>query len=129
MLTLPFYMQTFKHVNVSTLKEVTAGSFDLLTSLVEMFKNQAPKFHDQLQEHLNNHEFTLLAKLAHKIKGSLSTLGITELATKMKTLERVAKTNNIENNAQELINEYKQVSQEAIVELDEIHEIFKNSMI
>ena len=115
-------MQTYKHVNIDLLKEVTAGSTDLLSSLVEMFKSQSTVFSAQLQEYLNNNEFTLLAKLAHKIKGSLLTLGITELAARMKTLEQAADNQNIENNIQELINEYKRVSQEAIVELNKINE-------
>ena len=118
-------MQAYKHVNVDLLEEITAGSIDLLASLIEMFENQAPSFHNQLQEHLDRKEFALLAKLAHKIKGSLSTLGIIKLAAKMKTLELAAKNQNIENNVQELINEFKQVSHEAIAELNIIHNNFK----
>lgn len=118
-------MQPYKHVDIDLLLEVTAESSDLLASLVGMFENQSPKFHNLLQEHLDSNEFALLAKLAHKIKGSLLTLGIVGLAARMKTLEQVANNQNTEDNAQELINEYKRVSVEAIAELNKIRENLK----
>ncbi len=58
-----------------------------------------------------------LAKLAHKIKGSLSTIGITMLAAHMKELELLAREGKNPELYQNYIVKYRTISDEAIVEL------------
>lgn len=113
-------MQTYKHINIDLINEVAAGSKELIKDLAEMFFNQAPRFAKQLDELYSSKNYLELGKLAHKIKGSVSTLGITELASNMKELEYIAKQGIKEEIYPELINSYKEISTKAIEELKDL---------
>ncbi|MFP4555762.1 MAG: Hpt domain-containing protein [Bacteroidales bacterium] len=113
-------MSNYKHIDTELLKEVADGNNELILDLVDMYIEQAPKFSEQLENLLENKDYQTLSKLAHKIKGSLSTVGITMLAQEMKELEQKAKLNSNTEQYPTYINRYKRISNEAIVELKDI---------
>lgn len=113
-------MKDFKHINMQLLNEVSDGSTELISDLANMFILQSPGFESQLTELYSKNDFEALGKLAHKIKGSVSTLGLSKIAAKMKELELDAKQGINTHKYQELINYYKTNSKEAINELKDL---------
>lgn len=113
-------MNSYKHIDTDLLKEVADGNNELIFDLVDMYIEQAPKFSEQLENLLEKEDYQALGKLAHKIKGSLSTIGITTLAQEMKELEQIAKANKATEQYSSYVNRYKAISKEAILELKEI---------
>jgi HPt (histidine-containing phosphotransfer) domain-containing protein len=110
----------YRHIDKAKLDEISAGSQALIQDLVHMFTKQVDNFSLQLDVLLEKKDYEPLAKLAHKIKGSVSTLGMSNLAVKMKQLEEHAKTNDAEKNAKGLIETFNKVSKEALEELNDI---------
>jgi len=113
-------MRDYKVVNVNQLNEMAAGSRELVEDLVRIFSNQVSDFSVQLDSLNKNGDYVALGKLAHKIKGSVSMIGITELADYMKELETLAKESKQVEKYPDLISKYKTMSAEAIIELKDI---------
>lgn len=114
---LPF-MHKYNHIDIEQLEMVSDGDFELLSNLVMMFKTQSVAYAQQLQQLLDSKDFYALGKLAHKIKGSVSTVGITPLIEIMKNLEHKVENGVIERECQELIDQYNSISQLALEELN-----------
>ncbi|MDY0254247.1 MAG: Hpt domain-containing protein [Tenuifilaceae bacterium] len=110
----------YKHIDVTKLDEISAGSKELIHDLVQLFTRQAIEFGQRFETLLRDKDYAQLAKFAHKVKGSVSTLGMNNLALKMKELEELAKANDSKGEAKNLIEHFKTVSNEAIDELNAI---------
>ena len=110
-------MAEYKYINVDLIEQIADGSDELIRDLVEMFEMQAPRFSEQLDDLFTQNELVALSKLAHKIKGTLSTVGVTELAKQMKELEELAVRNDNPKRCKSIINNYKDISQKALLEL------------
>jgi len=102
------------------LDEISEGNQDLACDLIEMFIKQVPIFSEQLDSLYRNGDFVLLGKLAHKIKSSVAMMGITELASDMKTLEFIAREGKEIEKYPDYISKFKTISNEAIIELNDI---------
>jgi len=113
-------MENFKHINLDYLNEISEGSQDLACDLIEMFIKQVPIFTEQLDSLYNSGDYILLGKLAHKIKSSVAMMGISELATDMKTLENITKEGKEVEKYPAYISRFKVISSEAVNELNDI---------
>lgn len=111
-------MHKYNHIDVEQLEMVSDGSFELISNLVMMFKTQSVAYAQQLQQLLDSKDFYALGKLAHKIKGSVSTVGITPLVEIMRTIEHKVENGVIEGEYQKLIDQYSTISQLALEELN-----------
>jgi HPt (histidine-containing phosphotransfer) domain-containing protein len=115
----------YKYVDYDFLNAMAEGSNELIHDLIHMFIKQVPIFSEQLDLLLQKGEHLALGKLAHKIKGSVSTMGIYELAENMKVLENLAIESKQVDRYPELIENYKSISAEAIEELKDIINRYK----
>jgi HPt (histidine-containing phosphotransfer) domain-containing protein len=113
-------MEGYRFVNIEQLNEMAEGNDELINDLVNLFFKQVPVFSEQLDTFYKSGDFLSLGRLAHKIKGSVSMLGITELADYMKELENLAKENLHAEKYPDLINKYKTISTKAVEELKDI---------
>ena len=113
-------MEKFKHINLDYLNEISEGSGDLKRDLISMFIKQVPVFSDQLNSYYQNGDYHSLGKLAHKIKSSVAMMGINDLATDMKTLENIAGEGIEKEKYPIIITKFKEISTEAINELNTI---------
>lgn len=113
-------MNGYKHVNLDVLKEISEGSNDLMRDLIFLFISQIPVFSEQLDYYYKNEDFTSLGKLAHKIKSSVSMMGISELSSDMKKLEQLAQARKDTQKYPEYIERFKRISTEAVSELNDI---------
>ena len=113
-------MENFKHINLEYLNEMSDGSKDLKRDLISMFIKQVPVFSEQLDSYYKCGDYDSLGKLAHKIKSSVAMMGISELTTDMKTLEYIAKEGKEAEKYPVFISKFKAISNEAIIELNNI---------
>ena len=102
------------------LNEMSEGNQDLVRDLIEMFIKQVPIFSKQLDDLYQCGDNILLGKLAHKIKSSVAMMGIKELTSDMKTLEIIAIEGKEIEKYPVYISKFKSISNEAIIELNDI---------
>ena len=113
-------MSGYKHVNLDVLKEISEGNNDLMRDLIFLFISQIPVFIEQLDYYYKNEDYISLGKLAHKIKSSVSMMGISELSSDMKKLEQLAQAKKNTQKYPEYIERFKRISTEAVSELNDI---------
>ena len=67
-------------IDLTYLKNMSAGNRDLVLEMIEIFKNQIDEFTNGMDEHYSKKEYELLGRLAHKAKSSISIMGLNDLA-------------------------------------------------
>jgi HPt (histidine-containing phosphotransfer) domain-containing protein len=113
-------MTNYTYVSWDLINEVSDGNQELIIDLVNMFYQQVPVYSEQLN-HLNaTKDYIALGKLAHKIKGSVSLLGITDLVKGMKELESLASEGREPQRYCEYIDLFNTTCAKATIELNDI---------
>lgn len=113
-------MTTYKYVSWDLINEVSDGNEELIFDLVNMFYKQIPIYSEQLNALYTSKDFIALGKLAHKIKGSVSLLGITDLVKGMKELEGLALEGREQHRYPEYIEMFNTICEKATIELNDI---------
>ncbi len=113
-------MAIYKYVSWDVINEVSDGNEELIFDLVNMFFKQIPIYSEQLNTLYTSNDFNALGKLAHKIKGSVSLLGIAELAKAMKELEVLTIEGREQHKYPQYIELFNTISEKATVELNDI---------
>lgn len=108
------------HIDPNYIKEISDNSTDLMRELINLFIQQVPTFELQMDELLSSKQYTLLGKLAHKVKNSVAMMGIDELTKDMKTLETLAQKEQEVNLYPILVKRFKDISRMSIVELNKL---------
>lgn len=111
-------MNKYRFINVDYIKEITDGNPELMKEFINLFIQQVPSFYSQMEHYYNTNEYVLLGKLAHKIKNSVAMMGIAELTSDMKRLEKLAQENEKVKSYPTYIKRYKDISEQAITELN-----------
>jgi len=106
-----------KCIDLSVLEEITDGSYDLLSDMLDIFFLQVPTFIKEMEAAYNNGDYAKLGAIAHKAKSSVATMGITSLIQKMKEFELLAKSGENPEQYPAYINLFKANCKEAIKEL------------
>ncbi len=106
--------------DLTYLKNMSAGNKDLIIEMINIFKTQVEEFVTGMHEFYNNKEYEQLGRLAHKAKSSISIMGLEELAAELKTFETLAKTGEEVEKYPVFIKNFKEVTREAVEELDEV---------
>lgn len=113
-------MTNYKYVSWELLNEVSDGNQELIIDLVNMFYQQVPVYSEQLNLLNDSKKYVELGKLAHKIKGSVSLIGITELVKGMKELEGLAIEGREQHRYTEYIEMFNTICEQATIELNDI---------
>ncbi len=106
--------------DLTYLKNMAAGNKELVIEMITIFKNQVEEFNEEMTLLFDKGEYELLGKLAHKAKSSISIMGLHELALDLKALENMAKAGIDSEKYPVFINRFKEETNEAVAELDEI---------
>jgi HPt (histidine-containing phosphotransfer) domain-containing protein len=85
-----------------------------------MFKEQVVEFHNEMKLFLEQKNYLSLGMLAHKAKSSVAIMGMSDLATILKTLELQAKEGKEIEKYQSYIDRFKNDTTEAVKELDDL---------
>jgi HPt (histidine-containing phosphotransfer) domain-containing protein len=104
--------------DLSYLREMSGGNKELVLEMISIFKSQVIEFAQEMDKLLENKEFELLGKLAHKAKSSVSIMGLNDLAIQLKNLENMTKENQNIAEYPGIIAYFKNETKEAITELD-----------
>ena len=97
---------------------MSGGNKELINEMITIFKNQVVEFANEMGQLLQNKQYALLGKLAHKAKSSVSIMGLNGLALRLKELENAAREErNVESYAS-IVAGFKQETNDAIKELE-----------
>jgi HPt (histidine-containing phosphotransfer) domain-containing protein len=105
-------------VDLSYLREMSGGSKELVTEMISIFKIQVVEFSNEMDQLLQDKQYVLLGRLAHKAKSSVSIMGMEGLASRLKDLEENTRdSKNIESYAA-IVEEFKKETGDAVKELN-----------
>ncbi len=103
-------------IDLTYLREMSDNDTDFITDMVKSFINQSPKDIENIWFHYANNEFDEVANLIHKIKPSITFMGIHELKDLVLEIEENAKNKKIDPLKKQL-ERFDQTCQQAIQEL------------
>jgi len=107
-----------KTIDLNYLKEMSDNDVGFITDMVKSFINQAPKDMENIWFHFSNEEYDEVANIIHKIKPSITFMGIHELKDLVLEIEDNAKHKKIDPLKGQL-EKFELVCQRAILELKE----------
>ena len=107
-------------IDLTYLKNMSAGNKDLILEMIGIFKSQVVEFNQSMDVYYTNKQYELLGRLAHKAKSSISIMGLNELAADLKNFENLAKEGVEVEKYPGFIKKFKNETAEAIEELDEV---------
>ena len=111
-------METTKHIDLTYLKQLANGSNEFIVEMINAFFEQIPQEINNLEEHLSAKNWKALRGTAHKMKPSFAFMGIKKLESAIKLMEEYAGTETNLELLPEMIDNVKNVSNEAIKELE-----------
>lgn len=83
--------------DLSYLKGMTGGNTEVIKEMVNIFIEQVSEISDSMDKALGEKNYSLLGKLSHKAKASVSIMGMNDLAAALKELElKAAESKEIE---------------------------------
>jgi HPt (histidine-containing phosphotransfer) domain-containing protein len=104
--------------DLSYLREMSGGNKELILEMIGIFKEQVIEFAEEMDKHLNNKEYELLGKLAHKAKSSVSIMGMQDLARDLKNLENLAGEGKKTETYAGIVHKFRQETVDATEELN-----------
>ncbi|HSY75261.1 MAG TPA: response regulator, partial [Bacteroidia bacterium] len=108
-----------KHTDLTYLKKLANGSDEFITQMLTLFIEQTPDAVGRMEKHLQDHNWELLGKVAHKMKPSIMFVGLKELEKDVKAVEEYASGETHTEELPGMILHIKAVCNEAITELKE----------
>lgn len=110
----------FKYINSDYLDSISDDDPQMIEELVNMFRDQVSEIYEDMNTLHSQKNFVLLGMLAHKAKSSVAIMGMTELATILKTLELSAKEGKDTENYMSYISKFGNDTKAALCELDDL---------
>ena len=110
----------YKFINMEYLDSVSGGDPGIVKEIVVIFKEQSVEIHGEMKSLLSSKNYASLGLLAHKAKSSVAIMGMTSLAEMLKTFELQAKEVKEPQLYEGYIARFKNETEEAIRELDDI---------
>ena len=105
--------------DLTYLNSMSGGAPEIVKEMITIFIDQAQEYVRDMPAHLASKDYNSLARLAHKAKSSISIMGMTDLATDLKTLELLAKEEKDVDQYPEYVNRFVKQCNQAIEELTE----------
>jgi HPt (histidine-containing phosphotransfer) domain-containing protein len=104
-------------IELSYLREMSGGNKELILEMISIFTAQVKEFGSEMDHLLQNKQYDLLGKLAHKAKSSVSIMGLNDLAIQLKDLENSAGAGKNVETYEGTIENFKKATTEAVQEL------------
>ncbi len=83
------------NLDLSYLQDVANGSNEFMIQMIDLFLNQTPGYFEQLDQLIKDLNWPLVAEISHKIKPTLTFMGIESARANMAEIEQNAR--NLEN--------------------------------
>ena len=84
-------MEEQKLIDLSYLEQVCCGNKALVAKVIDLFIEQTPQQMEQLRKHSVSGDWHEFFNVAHKVKSSLSMLGVRSLESSIRELEEYSK--------------------------------------
>ncbi|MCE5347740.1 MAG: Hpt domain-containing protein [Bacteroidales bacterium] len=110
----------YKFINTDYLNSVADGDSGIVREIVNMFTDQIIEIYNEMMTCFNKKDYHSLGLLAHKAKSSVAIMGMTDLASMLKTFELQAKEGKNSESYRSYIERYKTETEEAAKELDDL---------
>ena len=110
----------YKYINPEYLEKVTAGDSEIMKEIVDLFREQVAESYTQMLSYLDTGDYYNLGMLAHKVKSSVSIMGMTDLASMLKTFELQAKESKETGMFRSYIERYGNETAMALKELEDL---------
>lgn len=108
----------YKFIKTEYIESVSGGDNEIILELVSMFREQVGEISLEMRNLLNKNDYHTLGLLAHKAKSSVAIMGMTELATMLKTFELQAKDGQERDKYEMYISRFEQETMGAVEELE-----------
>lgn len=110
----------YKYINPEYLETVSSGDPEIIKEVISMFGEQITEVYGQMNSLLEKKDYQNLGMLAHKVKSSVSIMGMNELATMLKTFELQAKEAKGTELYMQYIERFRKETAEAFRELQDL---------
>lgn len=108
--------ETDKGFDLSKLHELSHGNEDFVVRMTQIFKESTPVSLLEMREGLYKRDYMLIAKMAHKLKPSIESMGIHRLEGKAKELELECK---------EEIIDHKSIEKKVVFFINEVEAVIE----
>lgn len=109
----------YRFINTEYLDSVSGGDPDLTSEIVSIFKEQVAEAYSEMKKLNASMEYNALGLLAHKIKSSVSIMGMNDLAMLLKTFELETRDGKNSEKYASYIERFKSETENAVKELDD----------
>jgi len=110
----------YKFINMEYLDSVSGGDAEIINEIVLLFREQSVEIYNEMISHLEAKNYKLLGLLAHKAKSSVAIMGMKDLADMLKTFELQAREEKEIQLYESYLERFKNETQGAVMELDDI---------
>jgi HPt (histidine-containing phosphotransfer) domain-containing protein len=110
----------YKLINSDYLDSVAGDDPQIFTDIVNMFKDQVAEIYEEMKLLHSRKDYLALGMLAHKAKSSVAIMGMSELATMLKTMELSAKEGKDIELYESYINKFGEDTRIAVTELEDL---------
>lgn len=113
-------------VDLTYLKNMSAGNKELVLEMIGIFKNQVDEFVSDMYSLYKEGSYEQLGRLAHKAKSSISIMGLNELAKELKSFELKAKAGEQVEDYPAFIKRFELETADAVKELNDVSNNLEN---
>ncbi len=110
----------YKFINTEYLDSVSGGDSEIISELVNLFKEQTVEISEEMKLLYSAKNFKLLGLLAHKAKSSVSIMGMNDLAAMLKTFELQAREEKDPELYESYILRFQTETRSAVEELEDL---------
>jgi len=113
-------LMDYKLIQLDILESVSDGDPEIVREIVDIFKEQSSEIYEEMKILYAEKDFDALGLLAHKAKSSVAIMGITELATMLKTFEIQARKGIEKDSYEAYIERFKSEVEASLIELEDL---------
>lgn len=106
--------------DLSYLNNMAGGNNEIIREMITIFNEQSGEYIRDIQKYLDDKDYNMLGKLAHKAKSSVAIMGMNELAEDLKSLEINTKDKKETESYPIIVEKFINTTKQAIAELNEI---------
>ena len=106
-------------IDLTYLNDVAGGSSEFMVEMIDMFLDQTPDYFTQIDQSINQGDWSKVADIAHKIKPTLSFMGVDFAKNDMAEIERKARNLDAVEEIRPAFNKLKSLSVVLYRKLDE----------
>lgn len=107
-------------IDLTYLRDVSSGSNEFMIEMIDLFLEQTPGYFDQLEQLIMEANWSNVADIAHKIKPTMSFMGVGSAGEKMSEIEQNARTGKNLDAISPIFNQLKDMSESLYFKLSQI---------